>query len=344
MILFFEIFIFFSLIPALIGYFISAPRYKGPVSDHFNGKTFSNPGNAKAKGFRDVLPWLFTRKRGPWPAEKGFTIGEKPLNRVDNGVRATFVNHSTFLLQFDGLNFLTDPVWSKRTSPVEWAGPKRKRPPGIRFEDLPKIDVVLISHNHWDHLDIATLKKINETHHPKFVTSLGVGEYLSKHGIISMDDLDWWDEMDITTGMKIQAVPAQHFSGRGMFDRDGTLWVGYVIKRSGGNIYFAGDSGYNAKTFKEIGMKCSPISIAIIPIGAYQPRWFMSPIHCSPQEAVAIHTEIKATVSIAAHFGTFQLADDGKYEPTQELAQALNEQGVNPESFIVLKEGIARTI
>ena len=216
------------------------------------------------------------------------------------------------------------------------------RPPGIKLEDLPKIDVMLLSHNHWDHLDITTVKKIYEAHHPKIVTPLGIKAFLEREGVLGAVDVDWWQEEIITTSLKIQSVPAQHFSGRGMFDRDATLWCGYVIKWPGGNIYFVGDTGYNETTFREIGERCAPIEVALVPIGAFKPQWFMSPIHCSPEQAVKIHLDSRAKSSIATHFGTFPLADDGEIEPVSELKIALEKSGVNAESFVVLQEGVPR--
>jgi L-ascorbate metabolism protein UlaG (beta-lactamase superfamily) len=216
------------------------------------------------------------------------------------------------------------------------------RPPGILLEDLPAIDVLILSHNHWDHLDIAAVKKIHALHHPKIITPLGVKAFLDREGVTGAKDVDWWQEEEINTLLKIQSVPAQHFSGRGTFDRDATLWCGYMIRRRGGNIYFAGDTGYNDQTFKEIGERCAPIQVALLPIGAYKPRWFMSPIHCSPEEAVKIHREVRSKNSIATHFGTFPLADDGQREPVVELNKALQESGIDPETFLVLKEGVPR--
>jgi L-ascorbate metabolism protein UlaG (beta-lactamase superfamily) len=325
-----------------VGYSISAPKYKGPVSSHFDGKRFTNPGHVTAKGLPEVLKWMINRKQGEWK-EIGESLDEvKPAARIHNGVRITFVNHSTFLIQVDGVNILTDPVFSKRTSPFQWAGPRRMRPPGIRLENLPKIDVLLLSHNHWDHLDIASVKKIHALHQPRIITPLGVKAFLDEEGVTSVEDMDWWQETAINTSMIVQCVPAQHFSGRGTFDRDATLWCGYVIRRAGGNIYFVGDTGYNDQTFKEIGMRCSPIRVALIPIGAYKPDWFMSPIHCSPREAVKIHQEVKAETSVATHFGTFPLADDGQAEPVLELTKALKDSGIGTESFLILTEGVPR--
>jgi L-ascorbate metabolism protein UlaG (beta-lactamase superfamily) len=322
-------------------FLISAPRYQGPPLPHFDGRKFINPGNALAKGFPDVMKWMISRKRGLWTPDNNAAVGEAPPVSVQQGVRVTFVNHSTFLIQFDGLNILTDPVWSERTSPFTWIGPKRMRPPGIRMEDLPRIDVVLLSHNHYDHLDIRTVITLHEHFHPKFVVPLGVGKFLEENGIASYSELDWWTSVTIGHEISVEAVPAQHFSGRGMFDRDATLWCGYVITTTKGNIYFAGDSGYNGSTFKEIGVKFKP-RLSIIPIGAYKPQWFMSPIHCSPAEAVQIHIDLGSHTSIASHFGTFPLADDGYDDPVSDLKIALTERGISSGDFIALQEGEGR--
>jgi len=162
---------------------------------------------------------------------------------------------------------------------------------------------------------------------------------LNQHRISSVGDLDWWDETKLSESISIQAVPAQHFSGRGSFDRDATLWCGYVIKGNMRTVYFVGDTGYNDITFKEIGRRCAPIHVALVPIGAYIPQWFMSPIHCAPHEAVRIHQEVKASVSVADHFGTFPLADDGQDEPIEALGIALRESGLSDKDFLIPKEG-----
>lgn len=322
-----------------VGYYISAPVHLGEKSHHFNGKTFINLENVKAKGLLEVLKWMAGREQGPWHEVTDATPGDKPAERVEEGIRITFVNHTTFLIQTEGINILTDPVWSERTSPFSFAGPKRMRPPGIRFEDLPKIDVVLISHNHYDHLDVATMQRVVKEHKPRIITPLGVKAFFEEEDMKGAQDIDWWEEIKITESVSIQAVPAQHFSGRGMFDRDKTLWCGFVLKRKAGNLYFAGDTGYNEIAFKEIGERCSPILVSILPIGAYKPNWFMSPIHTSPEDAVKIFLDVKTKAAIASHFGTFPLADDSQQDPIDDLVKALKEKQLAPEHFLVLKEG-----
>jgi len=339
MILWFLAIIFFVLITFnLVGFMVSAPKYKGPISDHFNGKTFINLGNVKAKGFKDLLKWASTRDKDPWLEEKNVKFGEQPDETIESGVKLTFVNHSTFLIQTEGLNILTDPIWSERTSPVSFTGPKRMRPPGIKFDDLPNIDLVIISHNHYDHLDVPTLKRLIKKYNPKIITPLGVGKFIENLGAKDIVDMDWWQESGVSENITIACVPAQHFSGRGTFDRDATLWCGYVIKNAGGNIYFAGDTGYGS-FFKKIGKKYPNTRISLIPIGAYLPKWFMSPIHISPEEAVQVHKDIGSEVSISMHFGTFPLADDGLHRPVKDLKRALANEGIEDKSFRVMEEG-----
>lgn len=326
----------FVVIALIIGWWLSAPAYKGDILENFDGKTFINREGYQNKGFTDLLKWATTRRPGPWieKSEADVEFGAKPADRVNDSTQViTYVNHSTFLIQTDGVNILTDPVWSERVSPFSFAGPKRMRPPGIRFEDLPEIDVVFISHNHYDHLDIQTLKRINERFDTKFIVPLGVDAYLNKMGIENTVALNWWEGVDVSDSLRIDAVEAQHFSSRGMLDRDKTLWAGYVIQSTKGNIYFAGDTGYN-NFFTKIGERYAPIKTAIIPIGAYIPRWFMSPVHVDPAQAVQIHHDVGAELSIGMHFGTFPLADDGEQQPLNDLEIALN-----GEHFIVIKEG-----
>lgn len=329
----------FIVLSNSVGYFISAPVYKGPKTKDFNGKTFQNPGGIKAKGTLDVLKWMISRERGAWRQTADFQHGERPPGRVEGDeCRVTFINHSTFLIQANGLNILTDPIWSERTSPVQFAGPKRYDPPGIRWEDLPSIDVVIISHNHYDHLDATTIKALVKDHNAEFYAPLGISAYLRKLGVKQTKDMNWWEEEDINKEVSLVCVPAQHFSGRGTYDRDKTLWAGFVIKSASGNIYFAGDTGYG-EFFKEIGEKYGPFRFSMIPIGAYKPAWFMSPIHISPSEAVKVHLDVQSEKSIAMHFGTFPLADDGRDDPVVELADALKKHGLSDENFMTLKNG-----
>jgi len=257
------------------------------------------------------------------------------------------VNHVTFLLQFPGLNLLTDPVWSERVSPFSFAGPKRVHAPGIAFDALPPIHVVLISHNHYDHLDLATLRRLHATHRPLFVTLLGNKTFLEENGLANVVELDWWQEhtpvLASGAALKITATPAQHFAARGITDRFRTLWGGFALETAAGKLYFAGDSGYFAG-FAEIGGRLGPFDVAFLPIGAYEPRWFMEPVHCTPAEAVQIHREVRARRSIAMHYGCFPLADDAYDQPPRELRAALAAAGLTEQEFALPTVGETRVL
>ena len=309
----------------------AAPRYRGPVTDHFDGAHFYN---RRAGRQRDgaFLKWMLNRQRGHWQwLDEPY--GPPPPTRVAGGeLRVTFINHATTLLQLDGMNILTDPVWSERVSPLGFLGPRRHRRPGIRFEDLPPIDLVQVSHNHYDHLDIPTLKRLRGC---KIMTPLGNAALMRRHGIAA-SELDWWQSEG-----PITAVPAQHFSARGMSDRNRNLWSGFVIASRFGNVYFAGDTGWGDH-FAEIGPRFAPIRLALLPIGAFLPRWFMCLVHIDPAEAVKAHHVLGACTSVAIHFGTFALGDDGQFEPVRDLQKAVAADG-NPR-FWVLEHGEGRDV
>lgn len=330
----------------LFGVSISAPRYKGPVSDHFDGKNFHNLPDANgqipaSKGFGAVFSWLLNRERDePWTDSQNDPPGSAPAPRImGDSVRVTFVNHATVLLQFDGLNVITDPVYYDRVGPVQFVGIKRTRPPGIRFDDLPKIDILLLSHNHWDHLDIETIQKLCQRDQPKVFCTLGVKAFLEEKGCRNITEMDWRQSTPFNPNTTIHCVPAQHFSGRGLLDRFGTLWAGFIIdSKAAGKLYFVGDTGYGP-FFKQIGEQFGPLRLTLIPIGAFKPEWFMSPIHCSPDQAVQIHKDVQSQQSVAIHFGTFPMADDGEREPVEVLQKALRQQEIDPATFKALKNG-----
>jgi L-ascorbate metabolism protein UlaG (beta-lactamase superfamily) len=311
----------------IIDYKISAPAYLGPVSDHFDGKHFHNITPAEPKGFFSILKWRLTKDEGPWREWVNAKPGPAPRKRIGKGeMRITFVNHSTVLIQIDELNVLTDPIWSDRASPVSWAGPHRVRPPGIRYEDLPPIDVVVVSHNHYDHLDIPTLKKISGDHHPKIYAGLGNVLLMQENGIEHTRQLDWWQSRELSNGVTVTCVPAQHWSGRGFSDRMTNLWCGYVFKGEAGTVYFAGDTGFGPH-FKMIAERFGPLDVALLPIGAFRPRWFMQSSHLSPSDAIEAHKILGVKQSIAIHFGTFNLGDDGETEPTDVLREEVKKTG-----------------
>jgi L-ascorbate metabolism protein UlaG (beta-lactamase superfamily) len=276
------------------------------------------------------------RDEGPWREWTDVPPGPPPERRVDDGrVRVTFINHATMLVQMDGFNILTDPIWSLRCSPLQWIGPKRHRPPGIRFRDLPPIDAVLVSHNHYDHLDIATLHRLRYRFSPRIVTPLGNGALMRRLGIDGATELDWWRSTKIAGpagGLAITVVPAQHFCARAMSDRNANLWGGFVMSGPSGHVYFSGDTGWGPH-FERIASQFSPIRLAMLPIGAYLPRWFMRRVHIDPADAVEAHKVLRAGTSVAMHYGTFHLGDDGEFQPVEELRRALTASG-NPNFLI----------
>jgi L-ascorbate metabolism protein UlaG (beta-lactamase superfamily) len=332
--------------PALVtgvGCALSGPVHRGPVSDHFDGRRFRNLRDLPHGGFGAFLRWQWTRERGPWSERTG-PIGPRPPARVGRGeLRVTFVNHATVLVQQDGINLLTDPIWSERCSPFSWIGPRRQAPPGIRFEELPSIDLVVLSHNHYDHLDLPTLRRLASTHRPRFFLGLGNGALLAKAGIERVTELDWWQAVPLENERELVGVPAQHFSNRGLFDRDGTLWLGYLLRGPAGTTYFAGDTGAGPH-FAEIRRRYGSPRLALLPIGAFRPEWFMSGVHVSPEEAVAAHETLAAATRVGIHFGTFPLADDGQDEPRTALAAALARRSEPRPRFWALQPGEGRAV
>ncbi|MEI7798577.1 MAG: MBL fold metallo-hydrolase [Opitutaceae bacterium] len=317
-----------------------APALRFPVSDHSDGRRFFNPsGQRQAAAFSALLKWsyqrLVLRRKINWPKEIPANLGVKIPQQISPGKTAvTFIGHSTFLLQQANLNLLTDPIFSERASPLSWAGPKRVRPPALKLTELPRVQVVLISHNHYDHLDLPTLRWLAREHQPQFITTLGNKAWLNKHGLKNVIELDWWQTHPATAELEVIGTPAQHFSARWPWDRCQTLWGGFALKTAAKSFYFTGDSGYN-HTFKEIGARLGPFDLALIPIGAYEPRWFMQPVHCTPEEAVRIHQDVGSRQSWAMHFGTFQLTDEGINDPAVALAAARIAHNLNPTDFTV---------
>ena len=311
------------------------------LSDHFKRGRFFNP-NGSAQSFSQFLKWITRRKIGPWRKFVHTPPGTKPPARVkDNDILITFVNHATLLLQGNGFNFLTDPVWSERASPISFLGPRRHRNPGIRFEDLPQIDCILISHNHYDHLDLPTLRRLVRKDQPAVFCPLGVSKLLRKAGFKEIHELDWW-QARCWEGMEFHCVPAQHFSARTPFDRNRTLWCGWVLQFAGEHIYFAGDTGFG-EHFAAIGARFQPLRLSLLPIGAYKPEWFMGPMHMTPEQAVKTQQIIWSPIAVAMHFGTFALADDSELEPTDRLRASVA-HSEQESTFWVLGEGESRSV
>jgi L-ascorbate metabolism protein UlaG (beta-lactamase superfamily) len=313
------------------------------VPEHFRGGRFFNPG-AEPHGLGSLLRWLTHRERGPWRAWIESEPGAKPVACVEADLlRVTFVGHATVLLQTAGLNFLTDPIWSMRASPLQWTGPKRHRAPGIRFEDLPKIDAILLSHNHYDHLDKLTLRRLIQRDHPAIFCPLGLASLLRTIGFTEIHELDWGQQQN-WRNVDVHCTQAQHFSARTPFDRDRTLWCGWLLETNEavGAIYFAADTGFGPH-FEALARRFPKIRLALLPIGAYRPEWFMGPVHMGPDEALTVHRILNAQTSVAIHYGTFSLADDGETEPQERLLALLKER---PElkPFWILQEGEGRDV
>jgi L-ascorbate metabolism protein UlaG (beta-lactamase superfamily) len=315
-----------------------------PARPHHTADGFINPQEQETIGFLDFLKWRWQRGDIPGPEAYQFPLVRPDLDflRKNRSVNtATWIGHATFLLQLDGLNILTDPHFSERASPVQWAGPRRVVPPAIALDDLPPIDFVVISHDHYDSLDVDTVRGLRRRAGGElttFVVPLKLKQWFLDAGIDKVVELDWW-EAHAVNDVVITAVPAQHWSKRTPFSRNATLWAGWVVKTATFNFYFAGDSGYHPPLFREIGQRLGPFDLAAIPIGAYEPRWFMSSKHLNPEEAVRVHQDVKARQSVAMHWGTFILTDEPLTEPPQRLRAALHESNLPQESFKVLQHG-----
>lgn len=302
----------------------SPAGYRGPVSAHFDGDQFHNDPAAPHPGFLELLRWQVTADRIAWPDWEDWAPGHgptKPPALVEDGVRVTWVNHSTMLIQMAGVNVLADPVWSDRVGPTSWLGPTRHHAPGVRFEDLPHIDAVVLSHDHYDHFDLPTLERLTARDAPKVFAGLGTHALLEGDDIRPHKELDWWQCASVGT-VRICALPAQHNGRRGLTDRDERLWVSFWISSAAGSVYFAGDTGFGphfARIHERLGSPC----VALLPIGAYKPRWFMQTSHMNPEDAVRAHDALRPELSIAMHFATFRQSDEGMYEPAGELYLAL---------------------
>lgn len=320
------------------------PKYKGPVSDHFDGERFHNLETMPRQRGAAFWQWVVTRTPGTWRGWVDDPPGPRPPERVGEGeLRVTFISHATALIQMDGMNFLTDPVWSMRASPLSWAGPKRVRPAGIDMKDLPPLDAILVSHNHYDHLDLDSLRKLQNLRPAPVYVGLGVNALLEQEGISRGRDFDWWDSVELPNDLRVHYVPAQHFSSRGLGDRNATLWGGFVIESPHGAVFFAGDTGWGSH-IEKIAARFPRVRLALLPIGAYQPRWFMGPVHMDPADAVRAHQVLRAHRSMGIHFGTFRLADDSEFDPIHDLDAALVESGLTREEFWVLGFGEGRDV
>jgi L-ascorbate metabolism protein UlaG (beta-lactamase superfamily) len=314
--------------------------FDGPPSRNFDGLRFFNPGEPETdRTLGEILRWKVMGTPVTWPDQVAVEQAVPDAN-VD-GLRVTMVGHATLLIQAPGLNVLTDPVWSERASPLRFIGPKRVTAPGIAFEDLPRIDAILVSHNHYDHLDIATLRRLHERHAPLIVTPLGNDEVIRRQ----VPDAkvvagDWGDRFEIA-GAEIDIVPANHWSSRNLNDRRMALWGGFMLRTRVGLVYFAGDTGYGSGgIFRALRKLYGRPDLALVPIGAYAPEWFMGSQHCDPEDAVQIMLDLEARHALGIHWGTFQLTNEAREEPAHRLMSALAKRDIAAKRFSPARPGM----
>ncbi|XGC80011.1 MBL fold metallo-hydrolase [Bdellovibrio bacteriovorus] len=334
-----------AILIALAGLFVTSGcqsfKYYDPAKPHHGEKSFlNNYDNSEKQSF---WKWQWERLTSDKPKEPEF---EPEVLKVDSDFLKsnqsqntfTWIGHATALLQTGGANILTDPVFSERVSPVSFAGPRRMVKVPLQMHELPPIDAVVVSHGHYDHLDLPTLKELaKRSSQTLFLVPLGNAELLQGEGIKNVKELDWWDHVTVK-GLTITFTPAQHWSARSLFDRNQTLWGGWHVRSGNLSFLYTGDTGYS-KDFLDIAEKLGSVDIAFIPIGAYEPRWFMKQQHVNPEEAVQIHLDVKAKLSIGGHWGTFRLSDETMVAPVQDLEKALVQKNVKPSEFRVMKHG-----
>ncbi|MCP5498944.1 MAG: MBL fold metallo-hydrolase [Leptospiraceae bacterium] len=312
---------------------------------HHRKDGFVNPyPTYKEHNFSDFLKWRWNRgselEKVIDPKNYKFSYVEnnaEEIRKNTNKFSVTWIGHATSLIQLDGKNILTDPIWSERCSPLSFVGPKRYVKPGIEMKNLPRIHFVLISHNHYDHMDLPSLKELNKRFSPTFIVGLKNKQFLESNGIQNVIELDWWDHV-FRDGLRIHFTPTQHFSARGLLDRNETLWGSFIIEGQENTFYFAGDTAY-FPGFKEIAEKFPRIDLAILPIGAYEPRWFMSPVHMDPAGAVLAFMDLKAKYLLPMHYQTFVLTDEPLDEPLKLCKKEYEAKQLPPNHLLPLKIG-----
>ena len=308
-----------------------------PLSDHYDGRTFRNPRNHVDRSWADVMRWKLKARPEPWPD----TVPVTPVAPARGPLAVTAVGHASLVVDMGGTVLLTDPVWSNRVSPVSWAGPRRVQAPGVPLERLPRVGAVLLSHDHYDHCDLPTLRRLAAGGVPRVITPLANGDLLRDAGFAreAITELDWWQETSLPGGLSVTLTPAQHWSNRASGRRNGRLWGGFFVRSSERSFFFAGDTATHDELFLGIHQRLGPADLAALPIGAYEPQWFMSGQHCNPAEAVQIHHLLRAKTSIGVHWGTFQLTDEGREAPVRALAAACETRKVSPMAFVALSAG-----
>ena len=312
-----------------------------PVSDHCDGRRFFNPRHDQQNKLRDIWRWKRSAHPTPWPLQPPVArVIPEPL-APENRFAATWIGQSTFLLQTHAGNLLTDPVFSERIGPANLIGPRRARAPGVAFDDLPSIDVVLLSHDHYDHCDRASLRRLWRKHRPLAIAPLGNAAFFRaagfpKDGIV---ELDWWQSHTIAAGLTLSLTPARHWCNRVIGTRNSRLWGGFFIKAPNVSAFFAGDTAYDDYMFHDIRYRLGAPDLALLPIGAYEPRWFMAGQHCNPAESVQIHRDLGARQSLGMHWGTFPLTDEDFDAPPIALARALTVAGLPAGTFLASNPG-----
>lgn len=336
--------------PALLGACLLSAcgsTWEGPLTPHFDGKRFSNPGHVKTSSVAGYLWLRLTGAQATWPESVLVTPEPPPPARIDDGsARVTFVGHATVLIQVAGLNILTDPVWSNRASPLSFAGPVRVQAPGVAFDALPRIDVVLISHDHYDHLDLATLRRLDARDSPRVIVPLGNKTRVANDMRASnVTEHDWGDRVTLAAGVDVHLEPMLHGSGRSPFDQQSTLWAAYVLQAGPIKLYHVGDSGYgDGATFRATGQKYGGFDLAILPIGAYEPTSFMADSHMGAADAVKLAQDVQAVRAMAHHFEAFQLGFEAYDAPRQTLQATLRARALPDDFFIAPRPGQALTV
>lgn len=315
--------------------------YQGPESDHFDGVRFHSPAEPAAKTTAELARMLVGKARRRWPAVRPIAARDRPPDRAEH-LRLSLIGHSSILVQMSGLNLLLDPVWSRRVSPVSFAGPKRVSEPGIAFHDLPPIDAVLVTHNHYDHLDGRTIARLWQRFRPRVIAPLGNAPIIRQYGGgIEAEEYDWGESVQLSDRIAVHLEPANHWSGRGIRDRRMALWCCFVVTTDEGVLYHVGDTAYgDGRIFRAVRAKYGRPRAALIPIGAYEPRWFMAAQHVNPEEAVQIMLDCGAEQAFGHHWGTFQLTDEAIDDPVLDLAAALAAKDIPPERFQPLRPGL----
>jgi L-ascorbate metabolism protein UlaG (beta-lactamase superfamily) len=322
--------------------------YGGPASDHFDGVRFFNPNGVRPKGPGAFLKWQFSERSTPWPRSflSPFPLDRPPARFEGEGLRVSYVGHASFLIQARGKNLLIDPVWSERVSPVSFAGPKRANPPGIAFDHLPTIDAVLVTHNHYDHMDVDTIGRLWQRFRPRIVTPLG-NDVILKRNVpgIAVTVVDWGDVVDLGGDLEVHVEPTVHWSARGAGDRMHALWASFVVRVGARKVYCVGDSGFeDGTTFARVGKRHPGLALALLPIGAYEPRWFMRNIHMNPADAVEALKLSGAARAFGHHWGTFNLTNEGVEQPAVDLAAALTTHAMPADRFPALRPGEVRVV